>query len=235
MKIAIMQPYFLPYIGYFQLMAAVDRFVLLDDVNFINRGWINRNRIAVNGESHWLTIPLLGASQNKLINDIEILPDVFWKKKMLRTVQMNYASSPHFEAVFQLLCKILYAADGNLSSFLSLSLIMIKKYLGLTTDIELASGIYPKLDLKGEQRILDICTKEAASTYVNPYSGKFLYKNTNFAASGVDLLFLDSKISKLRLKHSGKEGPMLSILDLMMLNPPSAIARALTDFELTRS
>lgn len=230
-----MQPYFMPYIGYFQLIAAVDRFILLDDVNYINRGWINRNRIAVNGSAHWLTIPLNGASQNRFINDIEILPDVFWKKKMLRTVQISYASSPYFEDVFPLFEKILNLASGNLSTFLSLSLVMVMKYLGLRTKIEITSSIYPNLDLKGDRRILEICALEEASTYVNPVSGKLLYDKGRFAASGVQLLFLESNFSKSQLKHNGEEGLMLSILDLMMCNSASAIADALTNFELSDS
>lgn len=229
-----MQPYFLPYIGYFQLMAAVDRFVVLDDVNFINRGWINRNRIGVNCEPHWLTVPLSGASQNRLINEIEICSDVSWQKKMLRKVQMSYVSAPYFEDIFPLFEEMLAQASGNLSSFLCLSLEMVKRYLGLRTDIEPTSSIYPKLDLKGEQRILDICIAETASTYVNLIGGKTLYKEATFAASGVELLFLNPQVSTLRLRHCGKEGPVLSILDLMMLNPVSAIADALTEFKLER-
>ena len=84
MKLAIMQPYFFPYIGYFQLIAAVDKFVIYDDVNYIKRGWINRNNILVNNQSFLFSIPLISASQNSKINEIKISEDVNWKSKLLK-------------------------------------------------------------------------------------------------------------------------------------------------------
>jgi hypothetical protein len=96
MKLAIMQPYIFPYIGYFQLIKAVDKFVIYDDVNFINRGWINRNRILVNGKDSLFTIPLKEASQNKLINDIDVNWDDAWKSKWLKTLEQSYKKAPIF-------------------------------------------------------------------------------------------------------------------------------------------
>jgi len=227
-----MQPYFLPYIGYFQLIAAVDKFVLLDDVNYINRGWINRNRIAVGGESHWLTVPLNGAGQNRLIKEIEIVSDEAWKLKMRRTVQGEYASAPCFKEVFPLFEETLAKAQGNLSLFLHRSLRIILDYLGLGTPIEPTSAIYPKHGLKGQERILDICMKESASIYINPPGGRGLYDQSLFAARGVQLLFLDPNLEGLHLRHSGLDGPVLSILDVLMLNPPEAVAQSAGAFKL---
>src|SRR5512140_19777 len=102
-SIAIMQPYFLPYIGYFQLMAAVDKFVVFDDVNYINRGWINRNRLLLNGGAHTFTVPLRGASQNKLICDIELAEDDGWRDKLLRTISQSYAKTPCYAEVAPLM------------------------------------------------------------------------------------------------------------------------------------
>jgi len=107
MKIAIMQPYFLPYIGYFQLINAVDKFVVYDDVNFINRGWINRNNILVNGSTTLIQIPLSKASQNKLINEVEIFKEGKWKVKFLRTIEQNYKIAPNFHRIFELLQSLL--------------------------------------------------------------------------------------------------------------------------------
>src|SRR4051812_7809722 len=99
MRIAVMQPYFVPYLGYFQLLAAVDKIVLLDDVNFINGGWINRNRIRVNGQPHWLTLPLAQASQNRLINEINIVDDPAWKRKAVRTLELTYQEAPFVDQI----------------------------------------------------------------------------------------------------------------------------------------
>jgi hypothetical protein len=227
MRLAIMQPYFLPYIGYFQLMSAVDKLVLLDDVNFINRGWINRNRIAVNGEPHWLTLPLKKASQNRLINEIEILDEPLWKRKMMRTVEASYGSAPFATQVLPLFSNMLEDARGLLSGFLFRHLQKVADYLHLETRIEATSAIYPKEGRTGEDRILDICQREGATNYVNLPGGRDLYDAESFASSGIELLFLEPNLPSLTLRHSGNEGPSFSILDLLMLNPAAAIREAI--------
>jgi hypothetical protein len=226
MRLAIMQPYFLPYIGYFQLMAAVDKFVLLDDVNFINGGWINRNRIAVKGEPHWLTLPLAKASQNRLINEIEIVDDPLWKRKTMRTVELSYQSAPFAGQILPLFSEVLQEAQGSLSTFLFYQLRRLADSIGIPIQIEQTSAIHPKEALTGQHRILEICAREGASTYVNLPGGRNLYDAELFAASGIELLFLDPNMSELNLRHGGQEGPCLSILDLLMLNPVAAIREA---------
>lgn len=118
MKLAIMQPYFLPYIGYFQLINAVDTFVLLDDVNYINKGWINRNQLLLNGKAHLFTLPLQKASQNKLINQLELSNETKWKDKLLKTIETAYKKAPQFHLVFPLISQILQYPESNLSLFI---------------------------------------------------------------------------------------------------------------------
>jgi WbqC-like protein family len=232
MKLAIMQPYFLPYIGYFHLMAAVDKFVILDDVNFINRGWINRNRISVNNQSHWLTVPLVKASQNRLINEVDIVGDDGWKAKMLRTVEASYTHAPFAETVLNLFTEVLANAEGRLSTFLFRTLRQVASYVGTNVCIVETSAIYPKGDRKGQHRILDICLREGATTYVNPPGGRELYDSELFGSAGVELLFLDPSLGSLPLRYSGQEGPVFSVLDLMMLNSQSALKEAIGTFRL---
>src|ERR1051325_10810193 len=117
MRIAIMQPYLFPYIGYFQLINAADKFVILDDVNYINCGWINRNRILINGIDKLFTLPLKDASQNKSINAIEILADNPLKDKLLKTLELSYKKAPYFQVVFPLIQKIILNEERNLSAF----------------------------------------------------------------------------------------------------------------------
>ncbi|MFN9114197.1 MAG: WbqC family protein, partial [Bacteroidota bacterium] len=126
-----MQPYFLPYIGYFQLMAAADRFVFLDDVNYINRGWINRNRLRTPQGPAWFTLPLVGASQNRLICDLEIKPDDGWKRSLERTLSINYSKAPCYAEVFPQFVSTLAAASGNLAQFLTQNLQQLAAWLGL--------------------------------------------------------------------------------------------------------
>jgi WbqC-like protein family len=235
MRLAIMQPYFLPYIGYFQLMSAVDKLLLLDDVTFINGGWINRNRIAVNGAPHWLTLPLAQASQNRLISEIAIVDDASWKRKTLRTVELNYGSAPFAPHILPLFSDLLKEAQGSLTTFLSHQLRRLADYIGIPIQIEQTSARYPKDSVTGPGRILDICVREGASTYVNLPGGRSLYDAEGFAAAGIELLFLDPNFSGFTLRYSGEEGPCLSILDLLMFNPVTAIREATEMFRLNRT
>ena len=233
MRLAVMQPYFVPYIGYFQLMSAVDKLVLLDDVSFINGGWINRNRIAVQGEPDWLTLPLVQASQNRLINQLEIVDDPSWKRKIIRKLELSYQSAPFADKIQPLILEMLREAHGPLSTFLLSHLRRLADYIGIATQIEQASARHPKNALTGQRRILDICVREGATSYVNLPGGRSLYDPGLFASTGIELLFLDPNLSGLTLRHSGQEGPCLSILDLLMLNPVAAVREATEMFRLS--
>jgi hypothetical protein len=217
MKVAIMQPYFLPYIGYWQLISAVDRFVVLDDVNYINRGWINRNRIALGGRPVWMTLPLVGASQNRLICDINLVQNDGWREKLSALLANAYTASPHFNQIIPIFYEILERASGNLSSFLSLVIQRICALLKIETEIISTSRIFPKGDLKGQNRILDICKKLGAREYLNLPGGKNLYNFEDFVGHHISLSFLESQMPSLDAALSGTE--TLSILHLMMNLP----------------
>jgi WbqC-like protein family len=232
MKIAIMQPYLFPYLGYWQLLAAVDKFVVLDDVNFINRGWINRNRVTVNGKPAWMTVPLVGASQNRLINEINVAPDDGWKKKMERMVTEAYAQAPQAQAVLPLFNRWLEAASGSLSRTLYESIEVIAAYLKIATTIIPSSSVYPKDKMKGQYRILDICQREGATTYVNPPGGKNLYDSDLFRRAGIELLFLQPNLHEGLLRSGADDGTVLSILDHMFYNPRGTLIGAVTSFDL---
>ena len=232
LRLAVMQPYLFPYLGYWQLLAAVDRFVLLDDVNYINRGWINRNRIALGGRPAWLTMPLLGASQNRLICDIEVVADDGWKAKMLRTVTEAYAHAPEAEAGLALFREWLAGAAGNLSRVLHGGLTRVAAALKIATEIVPSSAIYPKNGLTGQQRILDICRREGATHYVNLPGGETLYDGEAFGGAGIELLFLRPDLHVGRLRSGADDGSVLSILDAMMYNPGHVLAAAAREFDL---
>ena len=230
MKIAIMQPYFLPYIGYFQLMNVVDKFILYDDVNYINRGWVNRNRILINGQPNLVTIPLIQATQNKLINEIEVSNEGKWKEKLLKKIRLAYAKAPFFKIVFPILEKIINTPEKKVSIFIAFSLRQINEYLELPTIIQETSTIYKNNNLKGQHRILDICMKENAQTYINPFSGKELYDKRLFKEKGVELFFLKPQII-LYSQFKTPFVPFLSIIDVMMFNPINKIKQFLTEYE----
>ena len=209
-----MQPYFLPYFGYFQMMAAVDKFILLDDVNYIKGGWINRNRILANAVPTWMTIPLLGASPNKLIRDIEILPDNGWKRKILSQVRQSYSGAPfcgltlrHFESWIE-------TAHGNLSAYLYRVLKDVAEILNISVEIVPSSSMFAKNGLWGVDRVIDICIQVGATHYINAPGGKALYESKIFQERGIFLDFIEPKIPQLNPKLLGTENS--SILHLMM-------------------
>src|SRR4051794_29590986 len=180
MKLAVMQPYFLPYIGYFQLMAAVDRFVIFDDVSFINRGWVNRNRILIGGKDHMMTVPLKGASQNLQIRQLDVAGDLPWRTKLLRSVEQAYKRAPYFDETWPLACEIVDCAEQNLAAYLAHGLVAVRQWLGIECEMVMSSAVYGNGDLKGEARIRDICRREGATEYFNLPGGKSLYDAATF-------------------------------------------------------
>lgn len=231
MKVAIMQPYLFPYIGYFQLIKAVDKFVVLDDVNYINKGWINRNNILINGKSNLFTIPLKEASQNKLIREIEISDDLKWKDKLIKTIEQNYKKSPYYSSFSPLLFEIINFNNKNLSEFISFSLNKINGYLGINTLIISTSSIYNNQHLKAQNKILDICLKESADIYINPIGGTELYDKIEFKNSNIELLFLKSNPIHYK-QYNIDFVPWLSIIDVIMFNSKDQISNYLEDYTL---
>ncbi|MEI7582491.1 WbqC family protein [Runella sp.] len=231
MRLAIMQPYFLPYIGYLQLMNAVDKFVLYDDVNYINKGWINRNRLLVNGQEYLFTIPLKDASQNKLINEIYLSDDPKWRGKLLKTFEQAYKKAPFFITAFAVTEKIINLDAEKVSDWIAGSFGILIDYLGIQTEIVPSSSIYENTHLKGPERILNICQQEKANHYINPIGGTDLYDKSNFEQVGIQLNFLKSK-PLVYSQFKNEFVPWLSIVDIMMFNDVPTIQGYLNEYEL---
>lgn len=231
MKLAIMQPYFFPYIGYFQLMKAVDKFVVYDDVNFINRGWINRNRVLVNGRAHMFTVSLKDASQNVLIKGLELAVSEKWKNKFLKTLEHSYSRAPYYEKIFSLVSRIINIETKFIIKWHLKSFELIYQYLNINTVIVESSAKYENQNLQGQHRILDICIKENADHYINPLGGQELYDKALFINNGIKLNFLKS--TEISYPQFNKEFiPWLSIIDVMMFNAPEEIIKMLNEHEL---
>jgi len=231
MKIAIMQPYFFPYIGYWQLICAVDRFVIYDDVNYIKRGWVNRNRILINGEPSYITVPLQQASQNKRICDIYLQFSSIWRDKLIKSVETTYRKAPYFVEVFPVIERIIRYETDNLSDYLAHQLQTLAVFMGINTKFVQTSRCYENNELSGQNRILDICKQEGAVTYINPQGGQSLYDRVAFAQSGLDLKFLTP--FTIEYKQFGSEFiPWLSIIDVMMFNSPDQLQMLLNKYKL---
>ena len=231
MTIAIMQPYILPYIGYLQLMNEVDKFIFYDDVAFINRGWVNRNRILVNGKDFMLTVPLKDASQNKQIADIDLSDDPKWRQKLLQTLGQSYRKAPFYKTVFPLLEKIVNLEVRTIAELVRESFPLLNDYIGIQTELVPSSERYNNSELRGQERILDICLQEKATRYINPIGGMELYDRQRFADAGIELFFIQSK----RVEYPQFQNefiPWLSIADVLMFNDVPAVREMLKEFEL---
>jgi len=214
MKLAIMQPYLFPYIGYFQLIHAVDAFVVYDDVNYIKGGWINRNYILSQGHKALITLQLQGASPNKLINQISVTGQ---RAKMLRSIAQSYAKAPHFNSVIPLIEDIIMYEEHNLAKFVSNSLVKISNYLGLKPKWQLSSDVTKNNDLRGQNKVLEICRALGADHYVNSPGGRELYDAGSFKDNGMKLSFIHSHAKKYS-QRSEEFISNLSIIDVLMSN-----------------
>ncbi|UOQ76255.1 WbqC family protein [Hymenobacter sp. 5516J-16] len=221
-RVAIMQPYLFPYLGYFQLLQAADKFVLLDDVQFIKRGWINRNRILVGGQEHLFTVPLEGASQNKLINQLHVSPDQRARHKLLQTITQAYSRAPFFASCFPLLEQVLLLPCLTITDMVRASLLAVSQYVGWDTQLYLSSALSKPSDLTGADRILAICQALQADQYVNMEGGSHLYDVLRFAQQGVELQFLRAQLPPYP-QAAATFIPGLSIIDVLMYNSPAWI------------
>ncbi|GHV23733.1 hypothetical protein AGMMS49959_17770 [Planctomycetales bacterium] len=228
MKLGIMQPYFLPHIGYWQLIFAVDKYVVYDDVNYIMRGWINRNNLLVNNAKKLFTISVKNASQNRLINEIEITDDFI---KFRKTVEYNYSKAPYYESVIHLLDTIIAFPERNLSAFIANSIREVSSYLDIHTEFVLSSSIKKDNSLKGRDKIIDICKLLGASDYYNAIGGQGLYDKSEFITHNIELYFLATNITPYKqFKNDFVAG--LSILDVLMFNGKETVRAMLKEFSL---
>lgn len=231
MKAAIMQPYFLPYIGYFQLIAEADVFVVYDNIKHTKKGWINRNRMLLNGTDVMFSLPLKNGSDSLDVVQRELAPD-FSRDKLLNQIRGAYARAPYFEQTFPLIEQIVRQDECNLFRYIHHSIVSVSKHLGLTTKIRVSSDIAVDHDLKGQDKVIALCEAIGADSYVNPIGGVALYSKEAFKAHGIDLKFIRSKPFEYR-QFDNAFVPWLSIVDVMMFNPVQAItAGALRDFDL---
>lgn len=230
-KIAIMQPYLFPYIGYFQLINAVDKFIIFDDVNYIKKGWINRNRVLVNNKPNLFIVPLKKLSQKKLIKDIEISKNCDWKSKFLKTIAHSYKKAPYFKETFEITENVILSDENKISKLILKSLYIIKKYLNIETIIIESSSIYNNCELKNQERIIDICKMENSDNYINPIGGIDLYSKEIFKDNNIKLSFIKPKDIYYK-QFNNNFVNSLSIIDVLMFNSKDQTKKYLNEYEL---
>lgn len=229
MKVAIMQPYFFPYIGYFSLIKVVDLFIFYDDVNYIKGGWVNRNRILINSEAKYLTLNVKNGSPHKLINEIEFDDN---RQKLLKTIEQNYKKAPYFKQVWPLLETNLKLKTTSLADIAINSVRSVTNYLGMKTKFEISSVSYPETKgLERSERLKQICRKTHADTYINAIGGIDLYDKNDFLKNHINLQFLKPQLLQYK-QYKETFIPGLSIIDVLMFNSIEDINKMLDQYQL---
>ncbi len=232
MKAAVMQPYIFPYIGYFQLVHAVDTFVFADDVNFIKGGWINRNRILLQNRVHIISFPCMKRSQNKMINEVSINMGSRAYANLLLTIQQAYGKAPYFGMVFPRVKSLFYKGYKNLSELASASVMETANYLELDTNFLFTSGNFGHTKgLEKSDRVIQITKELGSRDYINAIGGQGLYEKDYFKKGGVSLQFIKTGDIAYRQFQSGFI-PNLSILDVVMFNSVADSKMLLDQFTL---
>lgn len=234
MILGMMQPYFYPYLGYWQLMNMVDEYIIYDDVNYIKGGWINRNRIKINGSDAMISIPIRKASQNRKINEHEIAMNQEVRDKLVNTVKNAYAKAPYRDDVLRLFEETVYCEKTNLAEFLAYCNRKVAEYMGITTPIYSATELKLDHTLRSEDRIIDICKQRGITSYINAIGGKELYSEQDFENNGIELGFLRMDNDIVYPQGKGDFIPGLSILDVLMYNSKEEIKELLNRFTLEK-
>ena len=232
MKVGIMQPYLLPYLGYFQIMNACDKFVVYDNIKFTKKGWIHRNRMLLNNTDLMFSLPLKKDS-DFLDIDQRFIADTFKsdKNKILGQIRSSYSKAPHFATAYPVIEGIFNYPDNNLFNFILNSLVAIKAYLSIDTALIVSSTIDIDHSLKGKYRVMEICKNLKAKDYINPIGGMELYDKEEFQQNGLNLYF--HKMHPITYpQNSTTFLPSLSILDVMMYNSKDNVTEYLHQFDL---
>ncbi len=230
MKTGIVQPYFLPYIGYFALVNVVDKFVYFDDVQYMRRGWVNRNRIKVIADWHYITLPVKKVSLSANINEVYIVDDEKEINKIRKSIEYSYGKAPYYDVIKELIFDLIIPGE-NISKLNITLTNKICNYLNINTNMYISSKIPKDNSLKGEDKIINICKILGGDHYINPIGGIKLYSKEQFLQSGVKLSFV--KMNEI-VYYQGKGDfiPNLSTIDALMWNPKEDIKSLLCDYTL---
>ena len=232
MRVAVMQPYFFPYIGYFQLMAACDVFLVFDDAQYIDRGWVNRNRILLNGTAQWITAPVAAASHELRILERQYLLRDRMALRLPSRIAGAYRSAPFFAQTMPLIEDILAFPHPGVAAFNTHLLRRLAAHLGIATPIRPTSEMDKDDSLVGgERRVIDICSRLGATAYINPIGGRDLYSTGTFAEHGIELRFLSCEVQPYP-QFGAPHVPYLSIIDVLMFNDLPAVRGMLEQYAL---
>ncbi|MBI5965708.1 MAG: WbqC family protein [Chloroflexi bacterium] len=254
MKLAIMQPYFFPYLGYYQAIHAVDKYILYDNLTYIKEGWMNRNRyLVVNGDPAYFIVEVKKKSSFSKIRDIQLADNPWWRKKILKSIFYSYKPSPFFDEIYPLVERVLNAEVSFLTELNSKSIIEVCNYLDIKTEINTDTSRYLQLEEKLSNdgleisarfpsiklddpekkviRVIEICRKEGAEIFINAIGGRDLYNKEEFESSGIKLLFIQTNPYSYK-QPSKIFYPHLSIIDVLMNCGKDTTKKLLNEYTL---
>lgn len=233
MKFAVMQPYFMPYIGYFQLMYVVDQFVVYDNIEFTKKGWMNRNRILVNGEPQYFTVNLEKGSDYVMVKERKVSP-VFVKerRKFFAKIEVSYRKAPFYEETLPLIRECFECSEVNLFDFIFNSIVKVKEHLGIQTELIVSSKLPIDHSLKNKYKLWALSEHLDIQDYINPAGGMELYEKEEFAEHGVNLFFHKANLSEYPQVGTDDFCPALSILDVLMNLGRKGTREHLADYAL---
>lgn len=226
-----MQPYLLPYLGYFQLMNDVDKFVIYDNIQFTKKGWIHRNRILSNGKDALFTLPIKKDSDYLNVNE-RYLSEAFEgeKKKVLRRIKESYRKAPYFDEVYPLIETIFNNRHNNLFDFIYFSICEVTKFIGIDVEIIKSSELDSELaKIKGQDKVLGICKALNGTHYINAIGGKELYDKDVFSGNNIKLHFLNPELKPYQ-QFKNTFVPGLSIVDVLMFNSVTELKVLLNNY-----
>lgn len=227
MKAGIMQPYFLPYIGFFQLLASVDQFIVYDNIKYTKKGWINRNRMLLNGTDALFSLPLKKGSDSLDIVERALAAD-FDRTKLLNQFRGAYGRAPQFDQTYPVLERIVRHEDANLFHYIHHSIMQLCEHLGIKTEIRISSEIAIDHELKGQDKVLALCKAVGADIYINTIGGVELYSKCDFRTQGIDLQFIKARPFEY-VQFEAPFVPWLSIVDVLMFNSLNAVRACIND------
>lgn len=227
-----MQPYFFPYIGYWQLINEVDKFVIYDNIEFTKKGWIRRNRILMHGKDRMISLPIKKDSDYLDVNK-RYLADSFKKDKvkLINQIKMAYSKAPEFNMVFPLIETAINCEEDNLFEFIKTSIMTITEYLGMDTEIIISSDIDMDHSLMNKDRVIEICKKLHGNKYINPIGGVDLYSKEDFESEGISLEFIRADLVEYK-QFNNMFVPGLSIIDVIMFNSKDRVKEMLEQYSL---
>lgn len=210
------------------MMAEADAFVIYDNIQFTKKGWIHRNRFLMNGTDSLFTLPLKKDSDYKNVCE-RFLADDFDREKLLRQIKELYRKATQFDAAYPVMEQIVQNSSQNLFDYIYASIIAVREYLGISSQLVISSTLPIDHSLKSQDKVIAICKAMDATTYINPIGGLELYDKQTFASNGIDLKFM--KTGSIAYPQFGNDFiPHLSILDVMMFNTPAEIHKHLKNF-----